>query len=142
MLDPVRKAFAKANGVSAALFSANSAGACGTCEGMGVVYTDLSFLDGVTSTCETCHGRRFSDDVLRYRLDGATISDVLEMPVGEALAFFAGHRKVAAVLRAVVDVGLDYLRLGQPLTSLSGGECQRIKLASHLHRQGAVCAAR
>ncbi len=137
-LDPIRRAFAKANGVSPALFSANSAGACQTCEGMGVIYTDLAFLDGITSTCETCHGRRFTEDVLTYHLNDATISDVLEMTVGEALEFFAGHRPVASILRAVVDVGLDYLRLGQPLTSLSGGECQRIKLAAHLHRQGAI----
>jgi excinuclease UvrABC ATPase subunit len=137
-LDPIRKAFAKANGVSPGLFSANSAGACETCEGMGVLVTDLSFLDGITSVCETCQGRRFTEEVLGYRLDGRTISDVLEMTVGEAREFFAGNRAVAPILRAVVDVGLDYLRLGQPLTSLSGGECQRIKLASHLHRRGAV----
>ena len=137
-LEPIRKAFAKANGVSPALFSANSVGACTNCEGMGVVYTDLAFMEGVTSTCERCHGRRFTDEVLGYRLDGSTISDVLEMTVGQALAFFTGHRKLSAILRAVVDVGLEYLRLGQPLTTLSGGECQRIKLASHLHRQGAI----
>jgi excinuclease UvrABC ATPase subunit len=137
-LDPIRKAFAKANGVSPALFSANSAGACETCEGMGVIFTDLAFMDGITSMCETCRGRRFTEKVLSYQLDGATISDVLEMTIGEALEFFAKHRQVAPILRAVVDVGLEYLRLGQPLPSLSGGECQRIKLASHLHRQGAV----
>jgi excinuclease UvrABC ATPase subunit len=137
-LDPIRTAFAKANGVRPALFSANSAGACPTCEGMGVIYTDLSFLDTITQPCQTCHGRRFTDEVLVHRLRGATISDVLEMTVGEALEFFTGHRAVAGILRALVDVGLDYLRLGQPLTSLSGGECQRIKLAAHLRRQGAV----
>ncbi|PRY02354.1 ATP-binding cassette domain-containing protein [Allonocardiopsis opalescens] len=137
-LDPIRKTFAKANGVSPALFSANSAGACRTCEGMGVTYTDLAFMEGVSTVCTTCRGKRFTDEVLGYRLDGATISDVLEMTVGEGLEFFAGRRAVAPILRAVVDVGLDYLRLGQPLTSLSGGECQRIKLASYLHREGAI----
>ncbi|WP_073481052.1 ATP-binding cassette domain-containing protein [Streptoalloteichus hindustanus] len=137
-LDPIRKAFAKANGVSPALFSANSAGACPACEGMGVIYTDLSYMAGVVAPCETCEGRRFTSEVLAYRLDGATISDVLEMTVGQACEFFAKNRSVGPILRAVVDVGLDYLRLGQPLTSLSGGECQRIKLASYLHRRGAV----
>ncbi|NDL61033.1 ATP-binding cassette domain-containing protein [Phytoactinopolyspora mesophila] len=137
-LDPIRRAFARANGVSPSLFSANSTGACETCQGAGVIYTDLAFLEGVTSTCDSCHGRRFTDEVLAYHLDGATISDVLEMPVAEALKFFAGQRKVQPILQAVVDVGLDYLRLGQPLTSLSGGECQRIKLATELHREGAV----
>ncbi|MFB9428387.1 ATP-binding cassette domain-containing protein [Streptoalloteichus tenebrarius] len=137
-LDPIRRAFARANGVSPALFSANSAGACPACEGTGVVVTDLAFLDDMTSTCETCEGRRFTQDVLAHRLDGASISDVLEMTVGRALEFFAGNRSVAPILRALADVGLDYLQLGQPLTSLSGGECQRIKLASHLHRRGAV----
>ncbi|WP_246281492.1 ATP-binding cassette domain-containing protein [Fodinicola acaciae] len=137
-LDPIRKAFAKANKVSPALFSANSDGACETCEGMGVIVTDLGFLDGVSAICETCQGRRFKDEVLAYRLDGRNIHDVLELTVGEARESFAGNRAVAPILRAVVDVGLDYLRLGQPLTSLSGGECQRIKLASHLHKQGAI----
>jgi excinuclease UvrABC ATPase subunit len=137
-LDPIRKSFARANGVSPALFSANSAGACESCEGSGVVYTELAFLDGVTSTCETCHGRRFSEEVLAYRYQGRTINEVLEMTAGEALGFFAAHRTVAPILRAVADVGLEYLRLGQPLPSLSGGECQRIKLASHLHQRGAV----
>lgn len=137
-LDPIRAAFARANGVRPGLFSANSDGACPTCEGMGVIYTDLSFLDTVASTCETCHGRRFTDAVLAYRLDGHSIGDVLEMTVGDAAEFFARRKAIAPILGAMVDVGLDYLRLGQPLTSLSGGECQRIKLAAHLHRQGAI----
>jgi excinuclease UvrABC ATPase subunit len=137
-LDPIRAAFARANGVRPALFSANSDGACPTCEGMGVTYTDLSFLDTVESPCETCHGRRFTDEVLVYRLDGRSIGDVLAMTVGEAAEFFARRKAIAPILRALVDVGLEYLRLGQPLTSLSGGECQRIKLAAHLHRQGAI----
>ncbi|MBB5907263.1 excinuclease UvrABC ATPase subunit [Actinoalloteichus hymeniacidonis] len=137
-LDPIRQAFAKANGVSPALFSANSAGACETCEGTGVIHTDLGFLDGVTTPCESCEGRRFNKDVLAHRLDGASISDVLAMSIGQAAEFFAKNRKLAPILKSVVDVGLDYLRLGQPLTSLSGGECQRIKLATQLHKRGAV----
>jgi excinuclease UvrABC ATPase subunit len=137
-LDPIRALFARANGVSPALFSANSAGACPTCQGMGVVYTDLAYLDTVAATCQTCQGRRFTDEVLSYTVDGRSIGDVLESTVGQAREYFAGHRRIAPVLRALVDVGLDYLRLGQPLTSLSGGECQRIKLAARLHRPGAV----
>ncbi len=131
--DHVRAEFARANGVRPALFSANSSGACATCAGLGVVHTDLASLDGVALTCQTCDGRRFSDDVLEHRLRGATIGDVLEMTVGEGREFFAGNRRVAPVLGALTDVGLEYLRLGQPLTSLSGGESQRIKLATHLH---------
>jgi excinuclease UvrABC ATPase subunit len=133
MGDHIRVEFAKANDVSPALFSANSSGACETCSGLGVVYTDLASLDGVTLMCQTCNGRRFSDEVLRYRLRGRTITDVLEMTVSEGGEFFATNRKVTPVLTALSDVGLDYLRLGQPLTSLSGGECQRIKLATQLH---------
>ena len=138
MLDTIRRAFARANDVSASLFSANSTGACDECQGLGVVYTDLAFLEGITSTCEVCRGRRFKDEVLAHRLRGATISDVLDMTVAEALGFFTAERKVRTILRAVVDVGLDYLRLGQPLSTLSGGECQRIKLATRLHEQGTV----
>ena len=138
--DPIRKAFATANKVSPALFSANSEGACPDCAGLGITQTDLAYLDSVTSVCVACHGRRFTDDVLGYRLDGRSISDVLEMTVAEARGFFAEHRyrKIASVLDAITDVGLDYLRMGQPLTTLSGGECQRIKLASHLRRSSAV----
>jgi excinuclease UvrABC ATPase subunit len=105
---------------------------------MGVVYTDLAYLDTFAATCGTCHGRRFTDQVLKYTVDGRSIGDILEATVGDARGFFAGHRRIAPILRALVDVGLDYLRLGQPLTSLSGGECQRIKLAAQLHRPGAV----
>ena len=138
MLDTIRRVFARANDVSASLFSANSEGACDGCQGLGVIYTDLAFLDGVTSTCEMCQGRRFKDEVLVHRLRGATISDVLDMTAVEALEFFTAERKVRKILQAVVDVGLDYLRLGQPLNTLSGGECQRIKLATRLHEEGAV----
>jgi excinuclease ABC A subunit len=137
--DHVRAAFARAGGVSPALFSANSAGACETCRGLGVVEIDLAFLDGVTTTCQTCAGRRFTEEVLAHRLRGCTISDVLEMPVSRGREFFAGNRRIAPVLATLADVGLDYLRLGQPLTALSGGECQRIKLAAHLRdRAGTV----
>jgi excinuclease UvrABC ATPase subunit len=131
--DVIRAEFAKANKVSPALFSANSTGACETCNGLGVVYTDLASLEGVTLICQTCDGKRFSEEVLQYRLRDRTISDVLEMTVSEGRSFFAANRKITPVLDAVSDVGLDYLRLGQPLTSLSGGECQRIKLATYLH---------
>jgi excinuclease UvrABC ATPase subunit len=138
MLDTIRRAFARANGVSASLFSANSDGACDECQGLGVIYTDLAFMEGVTSTCEVCQGRRFKEEVLVHHLRGASISDVLDMTAAEALEFFSAERRVRTILQAVVDVGLDYLRLGQPLSTLSGGESQRIKLATRLHEQGAV----
>ena len=137
ILDPIRRLFAKANGVSASLFSANSTGACPDCQGLGVIYTDLAFMEGVKSTCETCGGRRFKEEVLAYRLRGRSISDVLEMTAAEALEFFT-EKRIREVLRAVNDVGLDYLRLGQPLSTLSGGECQRVKLATELHKKGSV----
>ncbi len=134
LLEPVRKAFAKANGVKPALFSANSEGACPACSGAGVVYTDLAVMAGVATTCETCEGRRFAADVLEHRLGGKDISEVLALPVEEALAFFSdGEARTPAavtVLARLVDVGLGYLRLGQPMTTLSGGERQRLKLAS------------
>lgn len=136
ILDPIRKAFATANGVSPSLFSANSEGACEECQGLGVIYTDLAFMDPMTATCELCRGRRFADDVLVHTLDGATIADVLEMTCAEALGFFAGRRSVARTLQALVDVGVDYLTLGQPLTTLSGGEAQRVKLAMELGGDG------
>ncbi|MFF3324034.1 ATP-binding cassette domain-containing protein [Streptomyces sp. NPDC002889] len=137
LLDPIRKLFAKANGVSASLFSANSKGACPNCQGLGVLYTDLAFMETLKSLCEACQGRRFSDDVLGYRLRGQSISDVLEMTTAEAADFFT-EPKLRRVLHALNEVGLDYLRLGQPLSTLSGGECQRLKLAADLHRVGSV----
>jgi excinuclease UvrABC ATPase subunit len=137
ILDGIRKLFAKANGVSPSLFSANSAGACPDCQGLGLIYTDLAFMEGIKATCELCGGRRFKDEVLAYELRGASISDVLEMTAAEALEFFP-EKKIRDVLRAVNDVGLDYLRLGQPLSTLSGGECQRVKLATELHKDGSV----
>ena len=127
----------KANGVSPSLFSANSTGACPDCQGLGLIYTDLAFMEGVKSTCETCGGRRFKEEVLAYRLRGESISDVPEMTAAEAVEFFTENR-IRDVLRAVTDVGLDHLRLGRPLSTLSGGECQRVKLATELHRQGSV----
>ncbi|AXB42628.1 ATP-binding cassette domain-containing protein [Amycolatopsis albispora] len=137
LLDGIRKLFAKANGVSPSLFSANSKGACENCQGLGVIYTDLAFMDGLKSVCEICDGRRFSDDVLEHKLRGRSISDVLEMTAAEAVEFFT-EKKLREVLRAVNDVGLDYLKLGQPLSTLSGGECQRIKLATELHKAGSI----
>jgi excinuclease ABC A subunit len=142
LLDPIRKAFAKVNGVKPALFSANSEGACPTCNGAGVIYTDLAMMAGVATTCELCEGKRFDAAVLEYHLGGRDISDVLAMSVTEALAFFgAGEAKTPAahrILRHLGDVGLGYLTIGQPLTTLSGGERQRLKLATRMAEQGGV----
>ncbi len=142
LLDPIRKAFAKANGVKPALFSANSEGACPSCNGAGVVYTDLAMMAGVATTCEECEGKRFQASVLEYTLGGRDISEVLAMSVTEAEEFFgAGDARTPAahaVLDRLADVGLGYLTLGQPLTTLSGGERQRLKLATHLAEKGDV----
>ncbi|MFI1408627.1 ATP-binding cassette domain-containing protein [Streptomyces sp. NPDC020707] len=142
MLDPIRKAFAKANDVKPALFSANSEGACPTCNGVGVVYTDLAMMAGVATPCEECEGRRFQAAVLKYHLGGRDISEVLAMSVTDAVEFFgAGEASVPAahrVLERLADVGLGYLSLGQPLTTLSGGERQRLKLATHMGDKGGV----
>ncbi|MFC5722216.1 ATP-binding cassette domain-containing protein [Streptomyces gamaensis] len=142
LLDAVRKAFAKANGVKPALFSANSEGACTECNGVGVVYTDLAMMAGVAAPCEECEGKRFQASVLEYRLGGRDISEVLAMPVVEAEEFFgAGEARTPAahrILRRLSDVGLGYLTLGQPLTTLSGGERQRLKLATHMADKGGV----
>lgn len=142
LLDPVRKAFAKANGVKPALFSANSEGACPTCNGAGVVFTDLAMMAGVATVCEECGGKRFQSSVLEYRLGGRDISEVLAMPVAEAEEFFgSGEARTPAahrVLERLADVGLGYLGLGQPLTTLSGGERQRLKLATHMGEKGGV----
>ena len=142
LLDPVRKAFAKANGVKAALFSANSEGACPTCNGAGVIYTDLAMMAGVASTCEECEGKRFQAEVLEYKYGGKDISEVLAMPVAEATEFFgSGEGNNAAahkILERLADVGLGYLSLGQPLPTLSGGERQRLKLATRMAEKGGV----
>ena len=142
LLDPIRKAFAKANGVKPALFSANSEGACQTCNGAGVVYTDLGPMSTVESTCEECEGRRFQASVLEYTLGGRDIAEVLAMPVSEAHAFLSdGEARTpaaAAILQRLEDVGLGYLTLGQPLTTLSGGERQRLKLATRMGEKGGV----
>ncbi len=137
ILDTVRKAFAKANGVDAALFSANSKGACPDCKGLGVVYTDLAHMDPVASLCETCEGKRFTDEVLAHKLRGRAISDVYEMSVADAAEFFT-EPAVAKILRGLEDVGLGYLTLGQPLSTLSGGERQRLKLAAELGKSGSI----
>jgi excinuclease UvrABC ATPase subunit len=137
VMDDIRKTFAAANKVDAGLFSFNSKGACENCKGSGVIYTDLAFLEGVKTPCEICHGRRFKDEVLAYTLDGKSISDVLAMAVSDALGFFT-QKPIVKKLEAMRDVGLHYLTLGQPLSTLSGGECQRIKLASELHKDGSV----
>jgi excinuclease UvrABC ATPase subunit len=142
LLEPIRKVFAKVNGVKPALFSANSEGACPTCKGAGVIYTDLGMMAGVATPCEECEGKRFEASVLDYRLGGKDISEVLAMPVLEAERFFAeGEARIPAahaILQRLVDVGLGYLTLGQPLTTLSGGERQRIKLATHMGDKGGV----
>jgi len=142
LLDPIRKAFAKANGVKPALFSANSEGACPHCNGAGVIYTDLGMMAGVATTCEECEGKRFEASVLEYKLAGKDISEVLAMSVAEAAEFFgAGEARTPAahkVLGRLADVGLGYLTLGQPLTTLSGGERQRLKLAIHMAEKGSV----
>ena len=137
VMDDIRKAFASANKVSASLFSFNSEGACENCQGLGVVYTDLAALGEIKSPCEVCEGRRFKDEVLTYLYNGKAINEVLSMTVQQALDYF-DIRKITAKLQAMSDVGLDYLALGQPLSTLSGGECQRIKLATELHKQGSV----
>jgi excinuclease UvrABC ATPase subunit len=142
LLDPIRKAFAKATGTKPALFSANSEGACPTCNGAGVVYSDLAMMAGVATPCEMCEGKRFQAEVLEYTFGGRNIAEVLAMPVTEALEFFgdgdaatpAAHR----ILERLEDVGLGYVSLGQPLTTLSGGERQRLKLATHLGEKGGI----
>ena len=142
LLDPIRKAFAKANAVKPALFSANSEGACPNCNGAGVVYTDLAMMAGVATTCEECEGKRFDASVLEYHLAGRDISEVLAMSVTEAGEFFGtGEARIpaaSAILGRLADVGLGYLSLGQPLTTLSGGERQRLKLATHMAEKGGV----
>jgi excinuclease UvrABC ATPase subunit len=140
VLDPIRKAFAKANGVKPALFSANSEGACPNCNGAGIIYTDLAMMAGVATTCEVCEGKRFQASVLEFQLGGRDISEVLAMSVTEAEEFFgAGDAATPAahkILDRLADVGLGYLSLGQPLTTLSGGERQRLKLAARMSDKG------
>ncbi|MDO5494659.1 MAG: excinuclease ABC subunit UvrA [bacterium] len=142
LLEPIRKAFAKANGVKPALFSANSEGACQVCNGAGVIYTELGFMETVSTPCEVCEGKRFQPAVLEYRLGGRDIAEVLAMPVDAALTFFSdGEGRVpaaATILRRLADVGLGYLTVGQPLTSLSGGERQRLKLAAEMSSKAEV----
>ncbi len=142
LLDPIRKAFAKANGVKPALFSANSEGACPGCNGAGVIYTDLAIMAGVATTCEECEGKRFQASVLEYTFGGRSIAEVLAMSVTDAEAFFGegeAHTPAAhIILERLADVGLGYLSLGQPLTTLSGGERQRLKLATHMGKKGDV----
>lgn len=137
IMDDIRKAFASANKVQASLFSFNSKGACENCHGLGVIYTDLAFLNEAKTLCEVCGGKRFKDEVLAYQLNGKSISDVLALNVGQALEYFE-LKEVIRKLQAMSDVGLDYLGLGQPLSTLSGGECQRLKLASELHKTGSI----
>ncbi|WP_425508270.1 ATP-binding cassette domain-containing protein [Tahibacter soli] len=142
LLDPIRNAFAKANGVKPALFSANSEGACPTCNGAGVVYTDLAMMASVAAPCEECEGKRFQASVLKYKFGGRDISEVLAMPVAEAAQFFGDGKArtpaAHAILDRLADVGLGYISLGQPLTTLSGGERQRLKLATQMAEKGGI----
>ncbi|UGT43283.1 excinuclease ABC subunit UvrA [Nocardia yamanashiensis] len=142
LLDHIRKAFAKANGVKPALFSPNSEGACPNCKGAGVIYTDLAVMAGVATVCDVCEGKRFDASVLDYHFGGKDISEVLAMPAAEAEQFFsAGEAKLPAahkILDRLVDVGLGYITIGQPLTTLSGGERQRLKLATHMSEKGGI----
>ena len=142
MLDPIRTAFAKANGVKPALFSANSAGACPNCNGAGVIYSDLGIMGGVSTVCEVCEGQRFQSEVLEYRYGGKNIAQVLALPVTDAAEFFSASESrvpaAASILTRMVDVGLGYLTIGQPLTTLSGGERQRLKLAIHMGDTGGI----
>lgn len=142
LVDPIRKAFAKANGVKPGLFSSNSQGACPTCNGNGVIFTDLGVMASIATTCEECEGKRFQASVLEYRFGGRDISEVLAMSVAEAAEFFSSGEartpKAHAILERLSEVGLHYLRLGQPLTSLSGGERQRLKLATHMGAKGGI----
>jgi excinuclease UvrABC ATPase subunit len=137
IMDVIRKAFAKANKVDAGLFSFNSKGACENCKGAGMISMNLGFLDDAKSICDVCEGHRFNAEVLTYKLNGKSISDVLQLTVAQAIEFFDA-KEISNMLQSMNDVGLDYLTLGQPLSTLSGGECQRIKLASELHKKGSV----
>lgn len=137
IMDDIRKLFGKTNKVSPSLFSFNSDGACPECQGLGFIFTDLAFLEPVKTVCETCEGKRFKPEVLEYKVDGKSVTDVLDMPVEEALAFFK-TKDIIHKLTAMSQVGLNYLTLGQPLSTLSGGECQRIKLAGELHKNGTI----
>ncbi len=137
IFDMIRKLFAKSNGVSASLFSFNSQGACPACKGLGVTYTDLAFMDTIVTVCEECHGNRYTDEVLGYKLRGKNIGEILKMTVSEALEFFR-EEEIRTVLKRLSDVGITYISLGQPLNTLSGGELQRIKLASELENGGKV----
>lgn len=135
IMDRIRGLFADINQVSKSLFSFNSKGACPKCKGTGVIYTDMAFLDTIKITCDVCHGKRFKEEVLRYKIDNKSITDILDMTVSEALPFF-NDLEIHKALQSLFDVGLNYLTLGQPLSTLSGGECQRIKLAKELHKKG------
>jgi excinuclease UvrABC ATPase subunit len=137
ILDDIRQLFGKANKVSPSLFSFNSKGACPECHGLGFIFTDLAFLEPIRTVCETCNGKRFKEEVLQYTYHGKNISEALTMTVHQALHFFE-HKDIRRKLKAMHDVGLDYLTLGQPLSTLSGGECQRIKLAGELHKKGSI----
>ena len=137
IMDTIRQLFGAANKVSPSMFSYNSKGACKNCNGLGVIVTDLAFMETITTPCEVCGGKRFQEEVLQYKLNGKSISDVLEMTIEDTLSY-CQKKELQTKLQAIHDVGLDYLSLGQPLSTLSGGECQRLKLASELHKKGSL----
>lgn len=137
IMDNIRKAFAKANGVNASLFSSNSKGACENCNGSGIIETNLAFMENIKSTCDVCEGKKYKKEVLDYKLHGENIIEVLEMSVSDAIEFF-NLRSVKAKLQSIEDMGIGYLTLGQTLDTLSGGECQRLKLASELHNESSI----
>ena len=138
ILDPIRKVFAQANHVGSSWFSYNGRGACPRCKGKGVTITNMAFMDPVVSVCEQCHGKRYNDQALGYTFQGKNMADVLAMPIAAAQTFFAQNHDIAKPLENMARVGLDYLTLGQPLTTLSGGEKQRLKLAVELNRTGEI----
>ena len=136
--DEIRKVMASENGVDASLFSFNSRGGCPVCGGRGFIVTELVFMDPVTTVCEACDGKRYSDEALSFRYRGKTIVEILEMSAGDAREFFAGNQKICKALDAMIEVGVAYLSLGQPLSTLSGGERQRVKLAKYLDGKGNI----
>ncbi len=137
IMDNIRKAFAKANGVNASLFSSNSKGACENCNGSGIIETNLAFMENIKSTCDVCEGKKYKKEVLDYKLHGENIIEVLEMSVSDAIEFF-NLRSVKSKLQSIENMGIGYLTLGQTLDTLSGGECQRLKLASELHNESSI----
>lgn len=137
IMDYIRQCFASENNVNAGLFSYNSVGACEACKGIGHIETNLSFMDTITTVCEECEGKRFKEEVLKYKYRGKNIVDIMEMTIAEAVNFFEA-KEIQNKLKSIVEVGLQYITLGQPLNTLSGGECQRLKIAKELNKEGNI----